>query len=173
MNEAREARAFAVGAHAAVGQKYGDEPYQAHLDHVVRVLRHFGFGSDSTLLAAAYLHDVVEDTKVTIEQVEAFFMPDIAGLVDAVTDRLGPSRTSRKLATYARIQRSNNPYAAVLKLADRIANCEASVGNAKLRRMYEQEHPMFREALEHMTRGNVPEAGAMWAHLDSFQSDNQ
>ncbi len=167
-----EARAFAVGAHAAVGQTYGDEPYHVHLDHVARVLRHFGLRGDIILLAAAYLHDVVEDTQVTIEDVEAYFMPDIAGLVDTVTDRRadGP-RPKRKLATYARIQRSKNPFAAVLKLADRIANCEASVGNAKMRRMYEREYPLFREALEHMTRGNVPEAEAMWAHLDSLQSD--
>jgi len=52
-----EARLLAIKFHA--GKKYGDLPYEVHLDHVVGVLQRFGV-IDHDLLAAGYLHDAQE-----------------------------------------------------------------------------------------------------------------
>ena len=49
---------FARGQHE--GQKYGERPYTEHLEVVVFQLRLFGHHHDPNLLAAGYLHDVVE-----------------------------------------------------------------------------------------------------------------
>ncbi len=114
-----EARRFAVEAHA--DQRYGDAPYVTHLGAVRSVLADFGHGGP--LAIAAWLHDTVEDTKVTREDVESRFGAEVAALVWAVTGT-GATREERNHSAYAKIQA--HPAAATLKLADRVANVEAS-----------------------------------------------
>lgn len=168
MTLVHEAKWFAYGAHA--GQKYGDEPYGAHLRKVFLVLQHFGVLGD-TLLAAAYLHDTLEDTNVEYKELEWFFGKDVADLVLAVTDRPGRNRKERHAATYNGI-RDAGFEAIVLKLADRIANVETSV-RTKDRRlsMYREEHPAFKAALLvpawASPNGQDPMSG-MWRHLDNL-----
>ena len=69
LKEELDAQRFAEEAHA--GQRYGEHPYGVHLQAVRAVLRDFGHGG--ALAVAAWLHDTVEDTAVTREQVEAHF----------------------------------------------------------------------------------------------------
>ena len=63
------ARAFAVAAHG--DQRYGSDPYVVHLSAVRQVLEDFGYDGDFAL--AAWLHDTVEDTEVTVVQLEREF----------------------------------------------------------------------------------------------------
>jgi (p)ppGpp synthase/HD superfamily hydrolase len=83
-------RVFAIAAHAAVGQKdrVTGEPYSDHPERVVAILRNAGFNRDEDrpLLAAAYLHDVLEDTKVTKELLGQLFGAETMGLVVALSD---------------------------------------------------------------------------------------
>lgn len=148
-------REFAIRAHG--DQKYANEPYVAHLDAVVAVLKEFGH-FDSALLDAGYLHDVLEDTDTSLKELLDWFIPEAVELVVTVTDQPGKNRAERHAATYPRI--AANPKAVTLKLADRIANVRASVRHGTHWGMYCQEYGGFKAALkgEHH--------GAMWAELD-------
>lgn len=70
-------------------QRASGEPYYSHVIAVAEILR--GLNLDYETLAAAMLHDVVEDTDVTLEDVRSEFGPVIAHLVDGVTkmERIG------------------------------------------------------------------------------------
>ncbi len=150
------ARAFAVKRHG--GQRYdGDKPYEFHLQAVHDVLVRFGV-TDEDLLAAAWLHDVVEDTNTSRAQVAERFGDRVGELVYAVTNEPGKNRHARHVATYPKI--AGMPGATTLKLADRIANVEQG---GKLVGMYRGEQPAFRKALR-----APAEAPAMWAHLDEL-----
>ena len=76
------ARQFALEAHG--GQKYGEHPYVFHLDQVESVLREFGHESE-ILRAAAQLHDVLEDTSVSHEELGREFPAEVFDIVVAVT----------------------------------------------------------------------------------------
>jgi (p)ppGpp synthase/HD superfamily hydrolase len=134
------ARAFAEERHAT--QKYGDRPYLVHLSAVRDVLRSMGHGGP--LAVAAWLHDVVEDTPTTKDEVCARFGADVAALVWAVTG-VGANRSERNASAYAKIRAT--PDAATLKLADRIANVEASRGRPDKLAMYRGEWASFEAAL--------------------------
>jgi (p)ppGpp synthase/HD superfamily hydrolase len=143
------AREFAVKCHGP--QLYGGRPYVVHLGAVRRVLHEADWGGD--VLVAAWLHDVVEDTPATREDVRHEFGELVASLVWAVTG-VGKNREERKADAFAKIRafgsevRSAPGLAATLKLGDRIANMEAAaLNNPSMLRMYQNEWREFEEAL--------------------------
>ncbi|MCU1645424.1 MAG: hypothetical protein JWN03_5699 [Nocardia sp.] len=151
------ARSYAGVAHG--DQKYGVQPYSSHLAAVRAVLDDFGYGGD--LGVAAWLHDVLEDTHVTREELESTFGLAVTELVWAVTGT-GSSRMDRNEDMYRKVVRY--PLAVILKLADRIANVEASVGTHWLS-MYQGEHAEFRARLG----GSLIDEDSvvrMWSRLD-------
>jgi (p)ppGpp synthase/HD superfamily hydrolase len=129
MNIVERARIFATAAHAAVGQKrkYTGEDYIVHPTEVAGIVRDAG-GTDAQI-AAAYLHDVVEDTGVTIEQIEREFGTEITELVSYLTDVSKPSDGNRKVRkTIDRKHTAKAPAAAkTVKLADLISNTQSIV----------------------------------------------
>ncbi len=139
----RVAREYAMRQHE--GQLYGEAPYTVHLEAVREVLRWAGVEDGQPLAIAAWLHDAVEDTNATREEVAAQFGDDVASLVWAVTG-VGANRKERNENAYAKIRVC--PDAATLKLADRIANVEASANVPDKLAMYRKEWPAFRHALE-------------------------
>jgi (p)ppGpp synthase/HD superfamily hydrolase len=154
------ARRFAVKAHGT--QMYGDKPYVAHIDHVVRVLVSFGYSGDH-ILAAGYLHDVLEDTHVTCEDLAREFPASAVKLVFAVTDEPGRNRKERKAKTYPKIVAAGDA-AVAIKLADRIANVQAAIkAGSRHVEMYRNEHSAFRAALRRDW-----ELNSMWAYLDGM-----
>ena len=88
---------FAVIAHDAVGQrrKYTDVPYIVHPIRVANIVHEFRGTKD--MIAAAYFHDTVEDTNVTMEDIQSNFGPDIAVIVEGLTDVSIPSDGNREL----------------------------------------------------------------------------
>ncbi len=126
----RFARAFAHAAHGATGQlrRYTKTPYILHPEEVVGIL-HRAYGVTEVQLAVGWLHDVVEDTKVTGDMVREFFGPDVAGGVLALTDVSKPEDGNRKarkaidLANTAGIE----PRWKTVKLADVISNSKTIV----------------------------------------------
>jgi (p)ppGpp synthase/HD superfamily hydrolase len=104
------AKGFAVEAHG--GQKYGDMPYIVHLAHVEEVLTRFGVKNE-TFIAAAWLHDVVEDTSVTVEEIQAMFGEEVADIIARVTSEPGVNRKERNAKTYPKI--AANFMATILK----------------------------------------------------------
>lgn len=138
------ARAFAIAAHGE--QRYGDQPYSVHLDAVAAILTPFGEEAQ----VVGYLHDVVEDTVVSPNQLRAEFGERVARLVSLVTDEPGVNRRERKARSDAKLAAvsGEDSLALVVKAADRLANLRASaVGGADSKLgMYRREHPDFRRA---------------------------
>jgi (p)ppGpp synthase/HD superfamily hydrolase len=148
------------------GQEWGNKPYTAHLAAVENVLRRFGF-EDYDLRAAAYLHDILEDTDTTVEDLKEHFSERILKMVEAVTDEPGKNRKERHQKTLVKI--AGFADATILKMADRIANVEESWATHDRRLfMYQKEYRGFRKALrlEEPTEVRDLEILEMWHHLD-------
>lgn len=144
----RKAEAYAATHHG--GTKYSSgRPYTYHLGRTAAIMREVlptWHPWRDDLLAAAWLHDIVEDTKVSVEDLAEKFGRRVADLVWAVTDERGRTREERKRATYPKIRAT--PGAVLLKLCDRLANLEeASGGGGSFLTMYAREHPLFHAEL--------------------------
>ena len=163
IDQLSEARLLAIKFHA--GKRYGDLPYEVHLDHVVGVLRRFGV-VDLDLLAAGFLHDAQEDTEATRTMIEFFTNERVAQLVDAVSDGTGENRKARKERPFGLIPQV--PDAIILKLADRIANLENGHANeSSLVGMYRKEQPEFEARLydqAKVDKGKDPRLSRMWRY---------
>ena len=159
------AKKFALQAHQS--QKYGDFPYERHLNDVFEVLNRFGFSIETEegeqLLTAAWLHDVLEDTSVSLAEIQEVFGEKVAFLVHTVTDEPGETRKERKEKTYPKIK--NHPLAVPLKLADRIANVEYSV-RAQTHHFLASYHKEQEEFEKHLRQPG--QWDLMWRHLESL-----
>lgn len=156
-----KAREFAERKH--VGQLYGALPVNMiiHLDAVYHILVEAG-ETDHEILAAAYLHDVVEDTDTFLEEIKREFGQRVADLVHAVTDEPGANRAERKAKTYGKI--AQHWHCVRIKLADRIANTRYSKAEKSGQlTMYIKEYPTFREKL-FTTEHNQD----LWKQLDDL-----
>jgi (p)ppGpp synthase/HD superfamily hydrolase len=160
-----KAKLFALKAHG--DQKYGELPYEKHLQDVVDALKeHIPLGdyypdSEEYLVSAAWLHDVIEDTDTTFRQVFEEFGRYVARLVFACTDEPGKNRRERHERTYPKLIAAGRE-AIAIKLADRIANVRHAVAfNHGMLKMYQKEYADFKAAL-HLP-GELKE---MWATLD-------
>lgn len=124
-----KARLFAWEAHDSIGhrRKYVDAPYAIHLEAVAGLVTEVT--SDPEVIAAAWLHDVVEDTPATLEDIQREFGARVAALVDELTDVSVPedgSRETRK--TKDRLHTAGaSPEAKTIKLADLIDNSRSVV----------------------------------------------
>ena len=97
-----------------------------------------------------FLHDVVEDTAVTVDEVADTFGPQIAACVGILTDDRGENRNARKVKTYEKMSHvtGEQELALIVKAADRLANMEACIADRKqsLLKTYEDEHDTFKKA---------------------------
>jgi GTP pyrophosphokinase len=126
----RRAYRFAEKAHRNQLRKSGD-PY---ITHCIAVANHLvALGMDSTTVSAGMLHDVLEDTEVTLEELESAFNKDIALLVDGVTKIGGmhmavpPVTREEKQAENLRkmlVATARDVRAIIIKLADRLHNLQ-------------------------------------------------
>ena len=117
-------RAFLIAEEAHQGQnRKSGEPYITHPVAVAEILADIGL--DQSTIIAALLHDTVEDTQYSLEQLKRDFGPEIAGLVDGVTklDKLtyGPDAQAETLRKMV-IAMSRDIRVLVIKLADRLHN---------------------------------------------------
>jgi guanosine-3',5'-bis(diphosphate) 3'-pyrophosphohydrolase len=120
MDVVSKARMFAAQRHGEQKRKYSDEPYAVHLEAVVDLLRKHGI-TDATVLAAAYLHDTIEDTDTKVQDLIKEFGADIAQLVYWLSDMEKGNRASRTLMSAWRLSRA--PFdAKLIKCADVIDN---------------------------------------------------
>ena len=119
-----DAYGVAEAAHAAQKRDNG-EPYITHPLAVANILA--GYRLDSSSIVTALLHDVIEDTSVTLASVQKRFGPEVAGLVDGVTkltrlelqsDRTKQAENFRKLV----LAMSKDIRVLIVKLADRLHN---------------------------------------------------
>lgn len=144
------ARSFATSAHQRIGhrRKYSDQPYQEHLEAVARLVA--SVSDDEEMIAAAWLHDVVEDTPATLGDVEREFGPAVAALVQDLTDVSRPSDGNRAVRKEADRQHTAHASARAktVKLADLIDNCQdISRHDAGFARVYLSEMNALLEVL--------------------------
>jgi len=159
-----QARVFAVAAHAATGQnrKYTGEDYIHHPAAVVEIVRSVPHTPE--MLAAAWLHDVVEDTGVTLDDIRAEFGDAVADLVSHLTDASKPAdgnRAARKAIDREHTAQAS-PQAKTIKLADLIDNTRSIVAHdPDFARLYLQEKALLLEVLR---EGDA----TLWAMADKM-----
>ncbi|XP_020821065.1 guanosine-3',5'-bis(diphosphate) 3'-pyrophosphohydrolase MESH1 [Phascolarctos cinereus] len=117
-----EAADFAARKHREQRRKDPEEtPYINHPIGVARILTHEAGVTDITVLQAALLHDTVEDTNTTLEEVEEHFGAEVRGIVDEVTDNKALPKLERKRLQVENASQSSRG-AKLVKLADKLYN---------------------------------------------------
>lgn len=133
MDLVERAREYAINAHKRIDhrRKYTQHPYSVHLGAVAKLVS--SVTDDPEIIAAAWLHDVVEDTSATLYDIELEFGKSVAALVEDLTDVSKPSdgnRTTRKAIDRQHLAHAS-PKAKTVKLADLIDNCQDICKNDK------------------------------------------
>jgi len=141
---------FSTRHHAAVGQKrkYTGDDYISHplaVAELVRSVRH-----TEVMLCAAVLHDVVEDTEATLDDVERIFGHEVACLVEMLTDvskKSDGNRSARKAIDRGHTAKASAD-AKTIKLADLIDNTRSIVEHdAKFAKVYLAEKALLLDVL--------------------------
>ncbi|MDB9311719.1 bifunctional (p)ppGpp synthetase/guanosine-3',5'-bis(diphosphate) 3'-pyrophosphohydrolase [Spirulina sp. CS-785/01] len=138
---------FAYSLHEGQYRKSG-EPYIAHPIAVSGLLR--DLGGDSAMIAAGFLHDIVEDTHVTPEEIESEFGEEVRQLVEGVTKLSSfnfSSKTERQAENFRRmfLAMAKDIRVIVVKLADRLHNMRTleHLKPAKQRRIAQETMDIF------------------------------
>lgn len=162
-------RALMVAEKAHANQSYDIYPYTYHIKQVVAIAEELGY--DESVIVASALHDVLEDTDLSYNDVKKAFGKEVAEIVYAVTDELGRNRKERKSKTYPKIR--NNWKATAVKICDRIANVNQSrLYNDELFKTYQKEQEDFKK---HVFSEEHPpvEMNKAWAKLEQTLGLNQ
>jgi len=167
MNLEEKAKRFATERHEAIGQvrKYTGEPYINHPASVVEIVR--GVPHTDAMIAAAWLHDTVEDTKTTLTEIEEHFGVEIAMFVEMLTDVSKPEDGNRKARK--EIDRAHTalamPPAKTIKLADLIDNLSSIIErDPEFAQVYLREKSAL---LEVLTEGD----NALWQRVSDIIRD--
>jgi (p)ppGpp synthase/HD superfamily hydrolase len=120
MDIVERAKEYATLKHTGQIRKLSKSPYIVHPEDVALIAS--AADQDKDLIAAAWLHDVVEDTGTSLEQIRKEFGDRIAGLVDEVTKNAEEQGKRSKKEYYHEKVRQISSDALTLKLFDRLAN---------------------------------------------------
>ena len=122
-----EAAELAARRHNGMARKgRGNEPYINHLAEVANLLSAATDGADAELVAAGWLHDTIEDTETTREELAQKFSERVASLVVECTDDMSlPKAERRRLQVVNASHKS--PSARLIKIADKISNIGARI----------------------------------------------
>lgn len=139
----QKALGFATHKHDGQLRKYTNEPYIVHPVAVMEILKDIGF--HESVLCAALLHDTVEDTNTTIQEIEEDFGILIARMVgdltDVYTSEAYPNigrKNRKKLECYRLLKVQGNSKS--IKLADLIDNTKSIIeGDISFAKVYMQE----------------------------------
>jgi len=153
MNLEDSALIFATAAHAGQTRKYTGEPYVNHCVAVASLVK--GVGGTDTMIAAALLHDTLEDTQVDIGLIRHNFGEYVAYLVYMLTDTPRcdmMNRAQRKANDRERLRKSL-PSVQTIKLADLIDNSKSIVErDPNFAVVYMQEK---KQLLDVLTKGDA------------------
>jgi len=153
---------FATQAHD--GQMYGDFPYVAHLIDVYGVMMEFGI-KEPEILAAGWMHDIIEDTQYNYNDVVKVSNTECADIVYAVTDELGKNRKERHDKTWPKIAELGLK-ALTVKQCDLLANTRMGLkeDNRRMINMYRKEYEAFKRYFITRVDGSL---FSLWEALDN------
>jgi hypothetical protein len=146
-----QARHFATQAHQRIDhrRKYSRQPYHVHLEAVAGLVA--SVSDDAEMIAAAWLHDTVEDTPATLNDIEQQFGVAVAELVEELTDvsKPGDGNRAHRKAIDRRHSAQASARAKTVKLADLIDNCrDITAHDPGLARIYLAEMGALLEVLQ-------------------------
>ena len=104
----------------------GNEPYINHLAEVANILAEVTDGADAGLVAAAWLHDTIEDTGTTRDELAQKFGDRVAALVEEVTDDMSLPKAMRRQRQIEDAAHKSAD-AKLIKIADKISNIRARI----------------------------------------------
>lgn len=144
-----DAKAYSEWAHKGQVRKYTNEPYANHPARVADIVRSVGCPEDGVI--AAYLHDTVEDTSVTLMDIQRRFGYNVCGMVYELTTekRPGENRAARKQRETDRLSKAGY-VVATIKLADLLDNTNDIVRfDLDFARQYMKEKAELLAVLQH------------------------
>ena len=146
-------------------------PYEFHLRMVNNVYEDFQHLLDEELNdycgKAVWAHDLIEDTRVSYNDVKNQLGEEVANIVYAVTNDKGKNRKERAGDKYYEGIR-NTPGAVFVKLCDRIANVQyGKMTKSRMFEMYKKENPEFIRQLG-VGQGTSIKYGDMFIYLNSL-----
>ncbi len=166
MDVIARARAFAAEAHEGQFRKYGGQPYIVHPIAVAETVA--SVTDDPEVIAAALLHDTVEDTPATLTDIETHFGARVAALVSDLTDvsrREDGNRAARRAIDRAHTAAAS-PEAKTVKIADVLDNLRTiPKGDPGFGRIYVNESRLLWPCLR---EGNATLYKRLGAVLDSL-----
>ncbi|MBC2367577.1 bifunctional (p)ppGpp synthetase/guanosine-3',5'-bis(diphosphate) 3'-pyrophosphohydrolase [Listeria booriae] len=118
----QRASEFAEKAHRGQRRKITGEPYFSHPRNVANLLRNAGFREE--VVAAGFLHDVVEDTPVTLDEIRTAFGEDVARLVASHTEDKSKTWEERKKHTIETVRTGTLEEKAII-VADKLDNLQS------------------------------------------------
>jgi guanosine-3',5'-bis(diphosphate) 3'-pyrophosphohydrolase len=122
-----EAAELAAHRHNGMARKgRGNEPYINHLAEVANLLSAATDGADAELVAAGWLHDSIEDTETTREELAQKFSERVASLVVECTDDMSLPKAERRRRQVIDAPHKS-PGAKLIKIADKISNIRARI----------------------------------------------
>lgn len=147
------AHEFATAAHKGQERKFTGEPYTKHLEETSQILWEATDGmANYDMYVAAILHDVVEDTEITLEEVGRHFGGCVMSLVDELTINEEKKKVEGKKIYLSRKMNEMSDPAFLIKLCDRLSN----VGGLEDRRIPDKFVKWYiketQYLLEHLTR---------------------
>jgi len=149
---------FAADKHRRQRRKdAGSSPYINHPIALAEVLSGLGQVSDATTIAAAILHDTIEDTETTGAELEQHFGRDIRAIVEEVTDDKALPAAERKKLQITRAS-SASTRAKLVKLADKICNVRDIVESPPVGWSFERRrnYVIWAQAVVNGLRGTSP-----------------
>ncbi|MEK6277254.1 MAG: HD domain-containing protein [Actinomycetota bacterium] len=176
----RDAFELLAEKHGGQKQKVNGAPYVEHPLAVARDVSEAGF--EPEMVAAALLHDIAEDTDLTVDDVRERFGDRVAALVEAMTDEGEVEPYERRKALHRERVLAAGPEAAAIFAADKLNNVRAlraayaEDGEVVAERFMQPLDTKLRvwEADLEMVSGYasaVPYAGALESEVESLQAD--
>ncbi len=145
------AKSYAINCHKQTNHLYDGQPYEIHLEMVVKYLLQFKHlvspQNLDNLIAAAWCHDVIEDCRETYNDVLKVTNKGVAELVYALTNEKGRNREERANDKYYQGIRDYED-AGLLKICDRLANLEYSISKgSSMADKYKKENEKFEKSI--------------------------
>lgn len=171
MNKFVKAVKVASTAHKFQMRKDGVTPFICHPIIVADLISSVGGVQNEDILAAAILHDIIEDTPTSYEEVKSMFGSTIANIIMECSDDKSLLKAERKLIQVAEARYKS--YAAkIVKLADKIANMNDILNNPPTTWDKDRKLAYFdwsKEVVDAGLRGNNPNLESMFDDVYSMK----